>query len=133
MIKCQYRAKVWTLVQNLLQKVLGQNILLTRLEILTGYFKNDLNKQACFALNAILMCTRYSLWLSRNLIKHENRIIMFKECALRLKHYIKTHTNILLLSNKTDSTAKDIITKIRDELDTTFTNDLDESRIPDIL
>ena len=132
MINCQYRAKIWTLVQNLLQEALGQAICLTRLEILTGYFKNDLNKQACFVLNAILICTRYSLWLSRNLIKHENRIINFRECSLRLKHYIKTHMNILLTSNRTDSITKGIITKLSDALDTIFRNDLDESQIRDI-
>ena len=132
-IYCQYRAKIWTLVQELLREVFGQTITISRLEIMAGYFKDDLDKNSCLVISMILGMSKYSIWLSRNLIKHENKIIGFQECLLRLKHYIMTHAKVLILSNKTENSIKEILVKVRSALDLIFTQDRNEAWIQQIL
>ena len=133
LINCQYRAKIWTLVQSLLQEVFGQQTRISRLEILAGYFKDDLNKNSCMTINMILMMTKYNIWLSRNLIKHENKIIGFTEFCLRLKHYLMTHTQILIRSKLSDENLRSIISEIRTATNVILTNDLNEIQVQNIV
>ena len=126
---CSYRAKVWTLILSLIQEVFGHTVIISRREILTGYFKNDLDKGSCLIINMLLAMSRYNFWLSRNLIKHENKNIGFKEFYLRLKHYILSHTQILLFSTKTEDGIKEILEKVRSSVNNIFTNDREEYQI----
>ena len=128
-IDCSYRSKIWTLISNLIQEVFGRTVIISRTEILTGYFKNDLDKNSCSLINMLLAMSRYSIWLSRNLIKHENKNIGFKEFYLSIKHYILSHTQILLLSSKTEDSVKVILEDIRTAVNSVFTNDRDENQI----
>ena len=132
-IDCSYRSKIWTLIKNIIQEVFGQTVVISRKEILTGYFKNDLDRNSCLLINMILAMSRYSIWLSRNLIKHENKNIGFKEFYLRLKHYIMSHTQILLLSSKTEESVKVILEEIRTAVNNVLTNDRDENQIQPLM
>ena len=129
---CSYRPKVWTMISQLIKEVFGHTIAITRLEIMTGYFRNDLDQNSCRLINMILSMSRYNFWLSRNLIKHENNIMGFKEFYLRLKHYILTHIQTLESSNTTDNIIKDKLSQVRDSLNTIFTSDVDENRVPSL-
>ena len=133
LINCQYRAKVWVLVQNVLRAVFGPTISISRLEILTGYFKEDLDRSACLVINMIIGMTKHSIWLSRNLIKKENKVIRFQEFYLRIKHYILSHVQLLLLSSQTENNIKTLLAEVKLSLNDIFINNLNEANINDIV
>ena len=100
MLQCQYRKKVWLLVERIINKALGLNIKLNRLEILTGYFKTDIEFEAGVIINFCLSMTRYAIWLNRNSIRNDQVVISFEECYLKLKHFLLGQIKIIEMSKK---------------------------------
>ena len=127
LVNCQYRLKIWTLLKNTIERALGHPFQLNRLEILTGYFNADNhNIDSLLVINMLIGMVRYHLWLSRNLIRYESKIISFAECYLKLKHYLIRHINTLMISKTTKTPIKAILPDILDAIKYVFRNGLRE-------
>ena len=113
--------------QNTIEMALGHPFQLNRLEILTGYFNADNhNIDSLLVINMLIGMVRYHLWLSRNLIRYESKIISFAECYLKLKHYLIRHINTLMISKTTKTPIKAILPDILDAIKYVFRNGLRE-------
>ena len=127
LIECQYRKKIWSIVQNVLNLSIGGNLALNKLEILTGYFEYDHDIDSLMIINMVLAMTRYQLWLIRNDIKHNNTKVSFQECYLRLKYYLLGHIKTLQLSSTTKQATKNLLESLVKAIETTLRNNLSEN------
>ena len=129
MLQCQYRKKVWLLVERIINKALGLNIKLNRLEILTGYFKTDIEFEAGVIINFCLSMTRYAIWLNRNSIRNDQVVISFEECYLKLKHFLLGQIKIIEMSKKTKPKMKKMLTKLSESINEVLKNGIREANI----
>ena len=127
LIECQYRRKIWKIIENILNHALGWDISLNKLEILTGYFEQDQDNESLMITNMVLAMTRYQLWLIRNDIKHNNTNVSFEECYLKLKHYLLGHIKTLQMSSKTKPTIKNLLETLVEAIETNLRNGLVET------
>ena len=88
-----------------MQKSFGISCVITRKDILAGYFENphSINTQI---INMFIGITRYHLWKTRNTIRYDNKVVSFVQCYLSLKYAIDSHIKILLASKTTDINIK---------------------------
>ena len=129
MLECQYRRKIWTLIEQIINTAFGWSIKLNRLEILTGYLNDDIDIDHGMILNMVLCMTRYEIWLCRNSIRNDEVTVSFEECYIKLKHYLLSHIRILELSKNTKPKLKTILIELTKSINIVLRNGLLERNI----
>ena len=127
LIECQYRRKIWNLINKIINEALGCSITLNKLEILTGYFENNYDIGSVMIINMILAMTRYQLWLIRNDIKHNGKLICFQECYIKLKHYLLSHIQTLQMSNLTKPPIKALLVIVKESIENNLPDGLTQN------
>ena len=122
LINCQYRLQVWKLLQKSLRKSFGNNLIISRKEIIAGLFHNFESNESQI-INMCIGITRFHLWKTRNSIKEDDETITFVNCSMFLKHKIIDHANILLNSETTSNGIKQILTKVVNDIAEVFSID----------
>ena len=126
MLKCQYRQKIWTLIEKIISNTLNKNIKLNKLEILAGYFTQDVDTSTGMIINFLLSMTRWSIWLDRNSIRNDQVTISFEESYIRLKYLLLNHIKTLLLSKNTKPIMRKLLSKLSTSIETVLKNGLRE-------
>ena len=126
MLKCQYRQKIWALIEKIISDTLNKSIKLNRLEILAGYFTHDVDTSSGMIINFLLCMTRWSIWLNRNSIRNDQVTISFEESYIRLKYLLLNHIKTLLLSKNTKPIMRNLLSKLSTSIETVLKNGLRE-------
>ena len=129
LMKCLYRNKIWCLVGKVIQDTFDASFSISKLEVLSGTFPDDLDNKNCFIINMILSMTRYHLYLMRNITKKEEKYISFTECYTRLRYYIKSHIKLLLMSDSTSQEVKDKLGDVLTHLVIILRNGINENEV----
>ena len=119
LMNCQYRIKVWKLLQKALRMSFDNSLIIARTAILAGIFQNFESNQTQI-INMCIGITRFHLWKTRNSIKEDGEIITFANCFIFLKHKIIDHVNILLFSETTSDGIKQLLPKVVENITEVF-------------
>ena len=126
LMTCQYKKKIWVLIEKLVKKSFGDLYSIQNFEILCGLFSEDLKNDDLFIINMILGMTRYHLYLMRNHTKYEAKQVGFIECYIKLRCYLSGHIRMLLLSKKLKQYNKDKLNEVLIHISTIFRNGINE-------
>ena len=129
LISCIYRWKIWKIIEKVIQHSIANGFSISKLEALCGTFPDDLQDDNVSIINMILGMTRYHLYLMRNLTKKEGKHISFTECYIRLRYYLTSHIELLLLSKHTYQDVKDKLSIVRNQICIDMRNGLSEYNV----
>ena len=126
LVACQYRLKIWKILQLTIEHFLGYSFSIDSLKIMTGHFEGPEDHNTGLVLNFLLGVTRYHFWLTRNSIKLDKINIPFETCYTKLKHVINNHITLLLSSRTTKPGIKILLTGLKISIDSNFVRGMRE-------
>ena len=132
MLQCQYRKKIWKLIEQIINNTLDLNIKLNRLEILTGYLTNDIDTDSGIVVNFLLCMTRWAIWLDRNSIRNDQVTVTFEQSYIKLKYMLLNHIKTLELTKNTKPKMRALLIKLSKSINTVFRSGLREADIGDV-
>ena len=128
-MECGFRPKIWKLLEKAIQKVIGPHFIISRLEILAGFFNGNFNENERQIVNVLITMCRYQIWLNRNAAKYQSKFLTFGESYLKLKYYICNHIETLQLSKSTKPDMMPLLENLFEAIQTTFRSGIEEHNL----